>query len=686
MLLAGCRSGGSAQPETITVSDPDPRYVMDATLTDVDGTTKRVRLPVNQIVVVFERSVSSDAASGVLKRMVAEHADVGLKLVGQIPSLRIYQLEIDNPETDAQRAVARLDPVIAAVKAYGGVLSASYNSVFRFTIAENEDDNSSIHGTSRSAYSVIDYYQAVPIFDAIRTSLSFSPVVVGVLDSGIDLNTWHFSDIRDSGGGLEFVSDTAPTPYPFDASPERHGTAVCSIIAGNDRDGANDGVALRVLGDRLSLRVGSVLGAAGAVLLTKIVATAKVAVNRGATVVNMSIGDSTVRNILPSLTNARNAFQRLAEDTPGVLYIVSAPDDPGLVVQGNAAPAGLPVSNILTVGAIDSQDFTFWPGSSVSPGIELAAPGEVVPTCCRTPAPGHLLTEYVGNSFATPIVTSIAAIVKSLVPSMTGAELKAFLTHPNNTYPAPAEVGGRRPSLLRTVGNAILAHTSPSASVRRLLDYHNTAPIDGLADSPGLVINRLFGRADFTVSGPGYDRHHVIPPAAEGGFESSILSTTSSFITASGFTEFWLAQDSELVRVNLGSFHLGTPYALGSGGANTMLVVADSASGDRYVGAGQSGTVTLTECEITTRALPLDSFSMMHDSDPTNDELIAVEVVGAIAGAVADGTIASDPPQYHVRYGVVGTFTRMFGLTEPNAALLSYLEQHCIGGYQYAPP
>ncbi|HSA21127.1 MAG TPA: hypothetical protein P5076_06755, partial [Myxococcota bacterium] len=50
-LAAGCdETGEEGDDPTATALDPAPESIMEVTLTDVDGTTKEVRLPVNQLV------------------------------------------------------------------------------------------------------------------------------------------------------------------------------------------------------------------------------------------------------------------------------------------------------------------------------------------------------------------------------------------------------------------------------------------------------------------------------------------------------------------------------------------------------------------------------------------------------------------------------------------------------------
>jgi hypothetical protein len=673
----GCGGGGEERDDpTATASFPRPESIMEVTLSDTDGSLKTVRLPVDQLVVLFDQAVSASQAEDTLGRMIADQAGVGLRLVGRIPSLRIYQLELDNPETEPQAAVTLLDGLSEAIEGYDSVTSATYNSVYSLDIAENDDDNCDIDGRSRSAHAAVDYYQAIPVLEAIIPLLPLAPVTVGVVDSGIDLTTGQFDHIQE-GGRFALASAESPAPVAADLNARRHGTAVAAIIAADNGDGVGNGIALRVLGDRLRLVVAAPVASTGDALLMSILANTKKVVTHGASIVNLSLGDHTRRNIFSSLAGARDAFLRLAQGSPQVLFVVSAPNEAGLTVDGNCAPAGLRAANILTVGGIDGYDFSVFANSAVAPGIDLAAPAVEVPTCC---GPGNVRTTGTGNSFATPIATSIAAIVRSFAPAMTGAELKTFLTAEANTYPAPVAVGGRRPALLLSVGNAILRYAVPGAEVRALIDFHNTLPPDGLADSPGLMISRLFSRADFSVSGPGYARRHTQEPGDTD--PSTITSATANSITGAGQVQLWFAQDNEILKVDLGSFQIGSGYPIRSsaGSRNTMLVMAGSSAGERYTGSGTTGTLTFDECEITTRSLPLDSFTIGN-----TEGLIAVEVSGRIEGVSALGGIATNPIQQDVTYQIEASFTKCFALSAPDPALLRMIEASCLGGYQWSP-
>ena len=648
----------------ISAKDPEPDRIM--TVTD-SGTRRQV--PVNQIFLMFNGSLSPTDAQAVIRRMIAEQSGYGVIQVGQIPSLGMYQFEIQNDHSDPESAYGRLVSVMAALRDYEDVDTVLANELLGSRAAENDDDNCAITGQDRSALAIIDYYQAMPVFDKVFNYLSLHPVSVAVLDSGADIISGQLDDI--GYVHMEFFDPSEADAVPFEHDAADHGTRVLSIIAGDNGDGDTNGIALRALGDRLHVMVG--VANPDFPNLARALACVAEAVGRGADIVNMSVGFPNPRTEpppAPVLSAVQAAFMRAFSNAPDVLFVASASND-NLVLNNNDAPAGLPADNLITVGGIDSRSFgTVYVQSATGPGIDIAAPATHVPVWAagsRTPSYVH------GNSFATPIVTSIAAIVKSVAPSMNGAALKSFLTAEANTYTAPAAVGGRRPALLKTVGNAILQHGSPAAGVRDVMD--SIDPPDGNADPPSVQVNRIVGEAEFEFRGPAYSRSYDIGVGQVD--PTAIITTSSSFIMGSAL-EAWFGYDTDLIRINVSGFRLQT-FSVGSGAA--ILMVAGGPQGG-FIGFGESGSVTFSECEITTRSVPLDGYNLLT---PDLDRFAAIQISGTW-DIQARGSYRDDPLNpVPVRYTSQGTFTKMFALSEMDETMLDYLEQNCVGGYQYAP-
>ena len=137
LLAASC----SSDRDGIFTKDPDPEYIKEITFVDDNGTTRTRNIPVNQVMVMLAEGVSADQASGILKNMEKNLQSTGLKLVGQVPDLGIYQFEIDNKATDPQEAIALLDTVVETLQDYEGVDTVSYNELLESRFVENDDDN-----------------------------------------------------------------------------------------------------------------------------------------------------------------------------------------------------------------------------------------------------------------------------------------------------------------------------------------------------------------------------------------------------------------------------------------------------------------------------------------------------------------------------------------------------------------
>ncbi len=654
----------------IFIKAPQPHLVHDIPYTHGGGSTSTRKLPVDQMLLMWEEDLSPATARSRMDAILAEHRDTGLRLVGQIPDLGIYQLEIDNPAAD----IGRLDAVMAEMRTYPGVATVCYNEPLNLTILENDDDNSALLRRSRCALSVIDYYQAIPVFDALRSSLRFHPVGVAVIDSGLWLGSGQFDDIRP-----RLVNLSNPGVEPMDASLSRnHGTLMASIIAADNHDGRINGIALRVLGDNLTLMVG--YGAFGAVWHASVLARAREAVAQGARVVNMSLGANAHGATPPWLRNLQNQYMRLFKLSPQTLFVASAPNEP-FRLDNNDAPSGLPNSNLITVGGVESCDFTSRaPHSAWGPDIDIAAPSTDVPLCCLgDDLTGPIDTIESGNSVAAAIVTSISAILSSLDPSLSGAGLKAFLTDANHTWPAPADLGEGRPALIRTAGSLILDIMS-SPSVDRVMDAFAGLP-DDLPDPSGHMANRLCGDIEFSVAGPEYERSHHLT-GSDIAFNPAALNFG---IIGNGYSVFNFHQGMETVTGSAGSgFRLDRDYAFYDGGPNSLLISAGAPGGDFMGTEARSGSFRYTECEMTTRSLPLNG---PLTGVPEADRLVFIEASGTLNPSSVRGFVeAFGEIHSGITYTVNGRFTTAFMLVNPDAATLEYLEEHCRGGYAYTPP
>ena len=657
--------GDSNGLDDIFVADPREDQLVSLRGVNDDGTEYSYDVPGDQILLMFGSEVTRDEAADALARMQADLPDADLEVVGQIPDLGIYQLEIDNPETDPDAALARLDTVIAALGNYAGGVTAGYNVLLTGRAVENNDDNTAIVGRDRCALAVLDYYQAIPVLDRVLSQVTLSDVAVAVVDSNLWVESGQFDEIlprTQFPGQPEGVT-------PYDWNLHKHGTNIAALLAADNGDGLVNGIALRVLGDRLRLIVGDAHLWGETYSLARALARTRESILLGADIVILSLGRSVGTDRPGWLLRAQDQFSRVFDSAPQTLFIAAAGNE-NFVLDGNDVPAGMPNPNVLTVGGtqncLPDQRYV---SSCTGPGVELAAPATGIPGFAGDNMFGPAAYFLEGNSFAAPLVGAMAAIVQSIDPSLTGAELKAFLLDEDHTWPTADEVGGRRVALLKTVGSALLTRAAGGVGVDKILDAYG--PADDIPDPSGYAVNRLCGAINFSVSGSysetvaldapeivwGSDQynygligmgHQVILKVSDGG-ASVMISTTAGF-------------------------RLNEPYA------SPPQIVVPSPEGQLVAGMdGSSGTFTLTECELTTRSLPLDWYSPAN-SGP--DQLIFIEVSGTFSGSAQGAIRLSDGERISgVSYAASGTFTTAFMLLDPETDTLDYLEQHCVGGF-----
>ncbi len=677
LALPGCGSddGSPSGPvvppgEEVSYADPDPADIMTCEFLYDDGTYHTREVPVDQILLMFEEDVDADTADETLEMMVTVLVDYDLRVVGRFPRVGIYQLEIDNPSAAPNLAIALLNLVITMLETFDGVAHATYNELLELRFAENDDDNTEITGTDRAAYGMIDYYQAIPVFDEVLSAGALSPVKVAIIDSGIDLDTGQFDDIGDN---LEYLDVAAPDNDPMDIHPDKHGTAIAGILAADNGDGVVNGVALRVLDDRLSLFVANTHVVGNIYNTARTLAATEIAVQRGADIVNISQGRHDDGGEPRWLRRQMDQWRRVftAPGSEDVLFVCAAPNT-NFRLDGNDAPSGVNAPNVLTVGGLMSSTWNgIFPQSARGPSVDIAAPATRVGVCCFGYDGLFWERRFLdGNSFAAPLVASIAAIVASVDPTLDGAGLADWLTDPNHTYPAPEDVGGVRPALLKTAGSAMLALGTPSNEAQDLMDSFFHMP-DDICDPPGHAINRMVGEVRFQLEGPAYSNSHVMN-ADDLVFD---ISGQNHGLIQPGSFVVNFAAGGDIVNIGIDAdFELGRSYSIPGDGSFLMSAPAGE---NRYTGFGEGGTLSFSACEITTRSLPLDHFNDGFGLD----RYVFIEVQGTLTGGLANGFIDTDPIQDDVVYTTSGSFTTGFFMMGPSASTIEHLEEACEGGY-----
>lgn len=380
-----------------------------------------ITFPVNQLIVYTEDNMTRSEFLALL----GDRRD--LRVIGQIPSIGVYQLGVDATTIEELKAIRQ---EIVAVSGIGG---AFYN-IRRSNLADvgscpvqpdvGLDDVSEY---DKLPYYQTNYYTALEIMQGLRDKLTLHPVTIGIVEMGYDRNA-EFDDIV-----IENVSERSDngTRRELSSDPvfQSHGTSVAGIICA-DNDGTEvNGLASTLIGSSLSVVMAN-SGFDTPLWMGDCVAMAMTVIDGGADIVNASFGygpfdnatSFEAREIIAGFTMAMNRF-------PDVLFINAAPNENVELTGNNQAPAGIRLSNSLTVSRWQ-HDHPERRVENAGYGavVDISAPGEKI----KTVIPNGIITPRGGTSFATPMVVSAAALLKAIGgPGLSPEEIKTLLLDPS---------------------------------------------------------------------------------------------------------------------------------------------------------------------------------------------------------------------------------------------------------------
>ena len=340
----------------------------------------------NLLIVEFTAKASAAGRQDALARagvtLVRRVAAIGLLVVRVVPARRAAALA----QLEASPAVARagLDPLVGALD----------------TIPND---------SSWSAQWGLRQVRLPAAWDSTHGS---SSVVIAVLDTGVDATHPDLAGATLPGYDLT-NGDSDP------ADDEGHGTGVAGVIAA--RTNNQQGVAGVCWG--CSILPIKVLGSDGRGDLATVAAGIVRAVDAGAQVINLSLGGPAS---LPALENA------VAYATRNGVVVVAAAGNNG--TSAPFYPAATP--GVISVAATDQSD-DLYPWSNHGSWVTLAAPG-----CDTTALRGGGYGIYCGTSFATPLVSGLIGLARSLRPGATRDELVTALEQ--STTAVDADLGRGR--------------------------------------------------------------------------------------------------------------------------------------------------------------------------------------------------------------------------------------------------
>lgn len=439
-------------------------------------------------------------------------------------------------------------------------------------------------------------------------------VVVAVVDTGV-------SAVPDLAGrllpGHDFVNDDA------DATDDSgHGTMTAGVLA------AAGGNRVGTAGICWSCRIlpVKVLGADGRGSYSDIAEGIRFAADRGAHVINLSLGGSDDSHLL------RDAVSYAVGK--GALVVAAAGNE-GRTAQHY--PAAFPT--VLAVGGSTPGDARYpWSNHGAS-WVDIAAPG-----CNLAQSPAGAVGEFCGTSSAAPFVSGVAALLASVTPAPTAAQIRHALTSSADklagawvaTSSGRVDAAGAVLALpLRLTGIAAGAHLGTSmtlhprvgagSGITRLTAVLNGVTVATATAAPWTLVVRTAGLPDgaaatltVTASGNGAAR-------AGGGYGTAVPKATVSLpVTVDRTppaTSFRFPAVSALVR---GAVTVGVNAWDSVGVRRVQLLVGGKVVGTDdaapfalpWNSAGHNGTVGLTlrtfdragNVSTASRAVALDNW------------------------------------------------------------------------------
>ncbi len=230
-------------------------------------------------------------------------------------------------------------------------------------------------------------------------------VVVAVIDSGLYIN--HEDLIGQLVPGYDFVDNTFNMTDCYG-----HGTAVTGRIT----TATNNGKGIASLASNVKVMPLRDADCNGWFNPSNLAIAILYAVDHGVKVINISQGiGSPISTILDAINYARNK---------GVTVVAAAGQSPYCLNGGTSGilyPAAYP--GVIAVGATLSGG-TVWSSNCTGPELDTIAPGAGIKYTTKTSGSYGQAT---GTSFAAPQVAALAALLYSINPSFTPAQISSFI-------------------------------------------------------------------------------------------------------------------------------------------------------------------------------------------------------------------------------------------------------------------
>lgn len=255
--------------------------------------------------------------------------------------------------------------------------------------------------------------------EAIAAGTGAGATIVAVIDSGINVDHEDFvgslwtnpGEIPDNGvddDGNGFVDDYYGWNFAQgnhdleDNFGHGHGTQVSGVIGARTNNGKG------IVGIART-RIMTLLGFNSVHIILE---ATYYAIDMGADVINYSLGSHVYSE------EWENAVRYAADHD--VVVVGGAGND------GSDAPFYPAVYSEVMAVAATTRDESLWVDSNFGSWLDVAAPGGVNVLSCGTESPSQY-TELGGTSIAAPHVSGLAALLRSVAPSMSARKTRAFI-------------------------------------------------------------------------------------------------------------------------------------------------------------------------------------------------------------------------------------------------------------------
>jgi len=262
--------------------------------------------------------------------------------------------------------------------------------------------------------------------------LKTSEVIVAIIDTGVDLehedlrdNLWvnnlEIPDNKIDDDNNGFVDDingwdfqgNDNIPMDEDQSNTGHGTTAAGVIGAVTQNS----LGISGIGTSIKLMVIRAFDTAG-ISSDQIIANAiDYAVANGAQVINASFGGYRSADAELMIKAVERAQKK------DVVFVAAAGNYGGQNDIKEFLPGNLRLDNVISVAA-STLDDTKWIGSNYgSNNVDISAPGVNI----FTTKLGNTYGAVTATSIATPVVAGVAALIKSVAPSLTSKSIKTII-------------------------------------------------------------------------------------------------------------------------------------------------------------------------------------------------------------------------------------------------------------------